>query len=151
MQISINRPVDRAVEIFDAKPVDVNEIIYTNCDILAPCALGAVISVENIHLLKCKAVAGSANNVLKDEAAGDMLKNKGIIYAPDYIINAGGVINVAEEIDGNCGRSKVLGMVDNIYNTIASIIIESKSSGKPEYIIAEELAMKRIRAEREKH
>ena len=134
----------RAAECFNAKVADIGEIVYAECDIFSPCALGAVISRDNIPMLHCRAIAGAANNVLRDNDAGDLLKQKGIAYAPDYIINAGGVINVAGEIYGKYDRTDVLEKVDNIYNTITAIISESAKTGRPEYQIAEELAMERI-------
>lgn len=91
---------DRAVQEFGAEFVHPDKIYDVECDIFAPCALGAIINDETIERLKCKVVAGSANNQLKEERHGKMLEEKGIVYAPDYVINAGGVINVADELLG---------------------------------------------------
>src|SRR5699024_3758334 len=90
--------VDRAVSAFDAEAVDPDAIYGVECDIYAPCALGAVINDQTITQLKAKVIAGSANNQLAEEKHGQLIHEKGIIYAPDYVINAGGVINVADEL-----------------------------------------------------
>ncbi|MDV2887750.1 leucine dehydrogenase, partial [Alkalihalophilus pseudofirmus] len=87
--------VNRAVEEFGARAVNPVEIYGVECDIYAPCALGATINDETIPQLKARVIAGSANNQLKDTRHGDIIHEMGIVYAPDYVINAGGVINVA--------------------------------------------------------
>lgn len=70
------------------------------CDIFSPCALGGVLNSETIPRLKCKIVAGGANNQLEEDEHGDLLQQKGILYAPDYIVNAGGIINLSLELTG---------------------------------------------------
>lgn len=92
--------VQRAVEEFDAQAVDPNDIYGVECDIYAPCALGATINDETIPQIKAKVIAGAANNQLKETRHGDLIHELGIVYAPDYVINAGGVINVADELVG---------------------------------------------------
>lgn len=89
--------VSRAVELYKAKSVEPEAIYSIDSDIFAPCGLGAIINDDTIPKLKCKVVAGSANNILKESRHGEILKQKGIVYAPDYVANAGGVINVAFE------------------------------------------------------
>ena len=106
------------------------------CDILAPCALGAILNPNTIPNLRCKAVAGAANNQILDDASGLALKARGIYYAPDFVINGGGVINAAAEVDGPYKVEEVLKKVDNIYNTIEHILSESKKTGEPEGVIA---------------
>lgn len=98
-----------------AKFVESNAIFSTACDIYSPCALGASINDETIPQLKCKIVAGAANNQLKEDRHGLILKEKGILYAPDYLINAGGVMNVSIEFEG-WADSKSRRMVDTIYD-----------------------------------
>lgn len=85
--------VGRAVAEFGAKAVDPYEILSIPCDVLAPCALGAVINDETISKLRCRIIAGSANNVLHESRHGEALVERGVLYAPDYVINAGGLIN----------------------------------------------------------
>ena len=135
----------RAVEEFGATEVASDAIYSQKCDIFAPCALGAVINYDTIPQLNCKAVAGAANNVILDDACGLELKKKGIVYAPDFIINGGGVINAAQEAFTTYDKEKVLKQVRNIYNTVYSILEESKSTGEPEGAIAQRFAENRIR------
>src|SRR5699024_2226591 len=91
--------VERAGKDFGAKAVGPDEIYDVDCDIYAPCALGGTINDDTIVRLKAKVVEGSANNQLEASRYGDMLHEKGIIYAPDYVINSGGVINVADDLE----------------------------------------------------
>src|SRR5918997_989122 len=92
--------VEQVVREFGAKAVEPDEILSLPCDVLAPCALGAVLNDETLPRLRCQIVAGSANNVLADSRHGGALTEHGILYAPDYVINAGGLINVADELEG---------------------------------------------------
>ena len=128
--------LERAADEFGATVVGTNEILTAECDILAPCALGAILNPTTIPALRCKAVAGAANNQILDDASGLALKARGIYYAPDFVINGGGVINAAAEVDGPYNKDAVLAKVDNIYNTIEHILTESKATGEPEGVIA---------------
>ena len=127
---------DKAQEEFGAVIVPTEEIYSQECDIFSPNAMGAILNPNTIPLLKCKAVAGGANNQILDDASGAALKARGIFYAPDFVINGGGVINAAAEVDGPYNKDAVLAKVDNIYNSIEHILTESKSTGEPEGIIA---------------
>lgn len=135
--------VQRAVQDFGAKAVDPNDIYSVDCDIYSPCALGATINDQTITQLKAKVIAGSANNQLKDERHGDRLHELGIVYAPDYVINAGGVINVADELYGY-NRDRAMKKVEMIYDNIAKVIEISKRDGIPTYKAADRLAEERI-------
>ena len=128
--------LEQAREEFGATVVGTNEILSAECDILAPCALGAIINPTTLPTLRCKAIAGAANNQILDDATGIALKQKGIYYAPDFVINGGGVINAAAEVDGPYDVKAVLEKVDNIYNSIEHILTESKATGEPEGVIA---------------
>ena len=128
--------LERAADEFGATVVGTNEILFAECDILAPCALGAILNPNTIPNLRCKAVAGAANNQILDDASGLALKARGIYYAPDFVINGGGVINAAAEVDGPYNVDAVLEKVDNIYNSIEHILSESKKTGEPEGVIA---------------
>ena len=128
--------LERAADEFGATIVGTNEILSAECDILAPCALGAILNPTTIPTLRCKAVAGAANNQILDDASGLALKARGIYYAPDFVINGGGVINAAAEVDGPYNEAAVLQKVDNIYNSIERILSESKVTGEPEGVIA---------------
>ncbi|WP_447402426.1 Leu/Phe/Val dehydrogenase [Lysinibacillus sp. fkY74-1] len=135
--------IDRVVSDFDAIAVAPDEIYAQEVDIFSPCALGAILNDETIPQLKAKVIAGSANNQLKDSRHGDFLHELGIVYAPDYVINAGGVINVADELYGY-NRERALKRVDGIYDSIEKIFAISKRDGIPTYVAANRLAEERI-------
>ncbi|MFJ7919420.1 Leu/Phe/Val dehydrogenase [Lysinibacillus fusiformis] len=135
--------IDRVVNDFDAMAVAPDEIYAQDVDIFSPCALGAILNDETIPQLKAKVIAGSANNQLKDSRHGDYLHELGIVYAPDYVINAGGVINVADELYGY-NRERALKRVDGIYDSIEKIFAISKRDGIPTYVAANRLAEERI-------
>ncbi|MBQ3529204.1 MAG: Glu/Leu/Phe/Val dehydrogenase [Oscillospiraceae bacterium] len=126
----------KAIEEFGAVIVPTEEIYAQECDIFSPNAMGAILNPTTIPMLKCKAVAGGANNQILDDASGIALKERGIYYAPDFVINGGGVINAAAEVDGPYNKDEVLKKVDNIYNSIEHILSESKTTGEPEGVIA---------------
>ena len=127
---------DRAAEEFGALVVPTEAIMSQQCDIFSPNAMGAILNPNTIAQLNCKAVAGGANNQILDDASGEALKARGIFYAPDFVINGGGVINAAAEVDGPYNKEVVLEKVDNIYNSIEHILTESKKTGEPEGVIA---------------
>jgi leucine dehydrogenase len=135
--------LDRVATEFGAQIVAPSEIFSVDCDIFSPCALGAIINDDTIPQLKAKVIAGSANNQLKEERHGDILHEQGIVYAPDYVINSGGVINVADELEGyNAERARK--KVENIYNIISNIFEISKREGIPSYKAADRMAEDRI-------
>jgi len=135
--------VKRAVLELGAKAVGVSEIFSVDCDIFAPCALGAVINDETIDKLRCKAIAGTANNQLAEERHGDLLHNRGVLYAPDYVINSGGLINVADELEGyNAERARK--KIDNIYNIMLDVYNVSERENIPSYRAADHMAEARI-------
>jgi leucine dehydrogenase len=137
--------VERAVREFGAKPVDPDEILSLPCDILAPCALGAVVNDETLPHFQCSIIAGSANNVLAEARHGSALAERDILYAPDYVINAGGLINVADELEGyNERRAKK--RVMRIYDSVRRIITISKRDGLPTHEAADTSALERISA-----
>jgi len=111
------------VDKHGAKLVKPEEIYDLDCDVFAPCALGAVINDDTIPRLKCRIVAGGANNVLLSEQHGDRLRERGIIYAPDFVINAGGIINVSVELEPKgYNEQRALEKVTNIYNAVRDIL-----------------------------
>lgn len=135
--------VQRAVEEFGATAVDPDDIYSVQCDIYAPCALGATINDKTIPQIKAKVIAGAANNQLKETRHGDLIHELGIVYAPDYVINAGGVINVADELYGY-NRERAMKRVEGVYDNIAKVIEISKRDGIPTYLAADRLAEERI-------
>ncbi|MFC7684774.1 Leu/Phe/Val dehydrogenase [Ureibacillus sp. GCM10028918] len=137
------KAIDRVVNDFNAIAVEPEEIYNQDVDIFSPCALGAIINDETIPQLKAKVIAGSANNQLKDSKHGDIIHEMGIVYAPDYVINAGGVINVADELYGY-NRERAMKRVETIYDSIAKIFEISKRDNIPTYLAANRLAEERI-------
>jgi leucine dehydrogenase len=135
--------VKRAVNELGAKAVSASEIFDINCDIFAPCALGAIINDDTIERLRCQAVAGSANNQLAEERHGDRLHERGILYAPDYVINSGGVMNVADELEGyNPERARK--KVESIYGIMTELYDMARRENIPSYKAADKMAEERI-------
>jgi leucine dehydrogenase len=112
---------ERAQREFGAEVVALDEIFYADCDVFAPCALGSALNDRTIPMLRCKIVAGAANNQLGEARHAEDLRHRGIVYAPDYAINAGGLINVAQEIVGY-DANHVRGRTMRIYDTILEIL-----------------------------
>jgi leucine dehydrogenase len=139
--------VKRVVADTGARAVTSEEIYSQSADIFAPCALGAVINDETVPQLKVKIVAGAANNQLLEERHGDMLEARGILYAPDYVANAGGVINVYSELAG-WDRQRSLRKADEIYHTVLGVFEIAKQHGIPTYEAADRLAERRLDAVR---
>ncbi|NVJ66074.1 MAG: Glu/Leu/Phe/Val dehydrogenase [Gammaproteobacteria bacterium] len=136
--------VDRVVENLGATAVGINEIYEQSVDIYAPCALGATVNDNTLKRLDTKIIAGAANNQLAEDRHGDILMQRGILYAPDYVINAGGIINVSFEEDYN--QAKALEKVDEIYGTLTEVFEASDAEGRPTNVIADELARQRVAA-----
>jgi len=114
---------------YDTKIIDCDSIFDLNMDIYSPCALGATLNSESIQKLKCEIIAGSANNQLEDENKhANQIKEKEIIYAPDFLINAGGLINVYSEIKG-FSRERALERTKGIYNITLEILNKSEEDG----------------------
>lgn len=134
-------------EQFGAKVVAPDEIYSTDCDIFSPCALGAILNSRTIPMLKCKIVAGSANNQLEANEDGIELFKKGIVYAPDYAINAGGLINVAAELDGY-NKESVVAKVTKVYDTILDVLETSKNKAIPPHEAADALAEQKLAAKK---
>lgn len=137
--------VGRAVEQFNARAVGIDEIYDVDCDIYSPCALGGTINDDTIARLKAKVIAGSANNQLEKEEHGLVLHEKGIVYAPDYVINSGGVINVAEELVGY-NRDRALKKVESIYTILENVFAISREKNIPTSVAANKMAESRIQA-----
>lgn len=135
--------VKRAVDDFGAKAVEPDAIYGVDAEIFAPCALGAVVNDATLPQFKFQVIAGAANNQLKEERHGDVLTEKGILYAPDYVINAGGLINVYGELNGwDAERAKR--KAGEIYQTLADLFEIAEEQGLPTYEAADRLAERRI-------
>lgn len=139
------RRVDALREEFpDAvEGVDVATVHAVSCDIFAPCAGGGVINDKTIEELKCRAVVGSANNQLEDDRHGDRLHERGILYAPDYLVNAGGLIQVADELSGY-NEERVMAKTRSIYDMLLKIYRLSEEKDIPTYRAADRLVAKRM-------
>ncbi|MDQ2669598.1 MAG: leucine dehydrogenase [Gemmatimonadota bacterium] len=135
--------VKRATDELGAKAVGPDEIYDQKADIYAPCALGATINDDTLKRLKVEVIAGGANNQLAEERHGDALAERGLLYAPDYVINGGGLINVYGERNGwTLEQSKV--KAGEIYDTLLRIYAIAKRDGIPSYQAADRLAEERI-------
>ena len=139
--------VKRVTGETDARAVATEEIYAQAADIFAPCALGGGINDRTLPQLKVEIVAGAANNQLLEDRHGDALEERGILYAPDYVANAGGVINVYSELAG-WSRERSLRKADEIYHTVLNVFDIAKQDGIPTYRAADRLAERRIAAVR---
>lgn len=137
--------VKQVVAEFGARSVAPEEIYGVQADVFAPCALGGIINDATIPQLACEIVAGGANNVLLEERHGVVLEERGILYAPDYVANAGGVINVYSELAG-WSSARAFRKADEIYDTILKVFAIAKHDNVPTYVAADRLAEQRIKA-----
>ena len=138
--------VKRVCDEFGATAVDLNEILVQQADVVAPCALGAILTKESIEKLKTTIVAGGANNQLETHADGQRITDAGILYAPDYVINAGGIINVSSEYYGDSTEEEVMTQVAAIGPRLTGIFEEAAAAGKPTSEVADTQARKLIAA-----
>jgi leucine dehydrogenase len=123
--------------------VKLNQIYGVDCDIFSPCALGGVLNGHTIPRLKCKIVAGAANNQLINPQAGERLHKRGILYAPDYVINSGGLICVVMDREGS-GMRHILEKTSHIYDTLTEVLRTSRTEHTPTCLIADRMAERRI-------
>ena len=137
--------VRRVVSELGARAVAPEEIYAQRADVFAPCALGGIINDETIGKLTVEIVAGGANNQLLEERHGDMLEQRGILYAPDYVANAGGVINVYSELAG-WDATRARRKAGEIYDTVLGVFEIAKVDGVPTYVAADRLAERRLKA-----
>ena len=135
-------------EQYGAEIINGDSIYDMEMDIYAPCALGSTLNTNTINRLKCQIIAGAANNQLSDEVVhGKMIKDKGIVYAPDFLINAGGLINVYSEIIGY-KREESLLQTKKIYDTTLEILLKAKAEDITTHKAALLIAEQRIQAKR---
>jgi len=129
----------RAVEAYGVVAVDPTDILALAADVLAPCAMGAVLTRQSIDALRVEIVAGSANNQLADELQAERLWNRGILYCPDFLINAGGIIDVYHQRLGS-DRAALRGHLRRIETNLREILYRSERAGRSPHLVAEELA-----------
>jgi len=134
----------RAQTEFGAVIADKDGIVTTKCDVFSPCARGGVINEGTLGDLQTKIIAGSANNQLSHDELGEDLHRAGILYAPDYVINAGGVINIAPEVNGVIDHKWVARKVAAIEQTVGEILDKSRTTNRPTSEVADEIASQRI-------
>lgn len=138
---------DRVKAVADATGATIvapDELLATPCDVLSPCALGAVLNADSIAKLDCKAVAGAANNQLAKAEDGRRLDARGILYAPDYVINAGGIINVSTEYLDDGGAELVRQRIDAIPGRLETIWEESAQTDRDPASVADAMAARLI-------
>ncbi len=138
--------VKRAVDEFGATAVDPAQIHAADVDIFAPCALGAVLSDVTLPQLKAGIVAGGANNQLAVDAIGRQLRDMKVLYAPDYVINGGGIINVSAEVTRDYDKDAVLKKVERIHGTLLDIFRRADAEDRPTNEIADQMARERLAA-----
>lgn len=139
------RALDTVQNEFGAKLVEPPDAIYAlECDAFVPCALGGIVNDTTLPLLNCKIVAGSANNQLKEPRHGDRLHEFGILYAPDYVINAGGLIAAVQDLIGG-SLEKALQETEKIYGRLLKIFEIARREGLAPHRIADRMAEERLR------
>jgi len=139
INLELINEIKKEIKIIETNP---ENLFKTNCDIISPCALGGVINTSNKDQLKCKAIVGAANNQLDNLETEEWLMKNNIIYAPDYLVNSGGVIAIASEI--NQTKNLLIKRLEKIGERLNSVLIESKKKKKSPNSIAKRKAWERI-------
>ena len=134
----------KAANEFKAQVVDINEIHAQEVDIYAPCALGGAINTDTIEDINAFIIGGAANNQLKTTNMGEALRERDILYCPDYVLNAGGIINVASEVSGRYDYDWVDGKLENIKASLQEVFDRSDKTSKPTNEIADIMARERL-------
>jgi leucine dehydrogenase len=138
--------VEAMVSQYGVEKVAADAIYDVDCDIFCPCALGAIINDETLKRLKCKIICGCANNQLKEERHGDLLEEKGMVYAPDYITNAGGTIYDTDRLGvGGVSHERGKEKVSRIYENMERVFQIADRDKIPTYVAADRMAEERIR------
>ncbi len=136
--------VKQCVREFKVKSIDSETIYETDCDVFSPCALGAVLNRANIQKIKAPIIAGAANNQLAQLEDGEFIHERGILYAPDFVINAGGLMQVAYTYDGE-KPEKIDEQIEQLYDKLLNIFERSAQENLPTSKIAEILALENLR------
>ena len=136
--------VERAREQFEARPVPVEELLTLDVDVLSPCALGAVLNSRSIPRLRARIVAGAANNQLAQDEDGAALQAAGILYAPDYVINAGGIISVSREYYGGASEAQVIADIQAIPARLTEIFERARREKRATNQVADQMARERL-------
>ncbi len=135
--------VKKICDQYGTKAVSVDEILGVECDIQAPCAMGAIVNDQTITKFKCKVIAGGANNQLAEARHGDQLRELGILYAPDYVVNAGGLMNVFVELEGY-SPERAFEKTRKVYDNVKRVFEISKRDNIGTHTAADRVAEERI-------
>lgn len=136
--------LDRARKELGAVVVEPTEIHAVTADVYAPCALGGAISETTLPLIRASIIAGAANNQLATPEMGEACRQRGILYAPDYVVNAGGIINVAAEVSGTYNPDWVKEKLEGLEKTLENIFEEASAKGLATNIVADAMARERL-------
>jgi len=136
--------VQRVCEEFGAEPIGTEDVLGAQVDVLAPCALGAVLDAQSIPRLRARVVAGAANNQLAQGEDGQALSAAGILYAPDYVINAGGIISVAREYRGGATEAQVIADIQGIPMRLTEIFERARRENRSTAAVADQMARERL-------
>ncbi len=142
--------VQRVCEEFGARAVPVEEVLAEEVDVLAPCALGAVLSAQSIPRLRARIIAGAANNQLAQGQDGQALQAAGILYAPDYVINAGGIISVSRELHGGGTEEQVIADIQGIPARLTEVFERARRENRPTNAVADQMARELLTGRRRK-
>jgi leucine dehydrogenase len=137
--------IKKAVVELNAVKVKVDDIHAVDADIFCPCALGGALNEQSVPQIKAKLISGAANNQLRNDSIMDMLEARGITYLPDYVLNAGGIINVAAEVSGDYSKAWVEQKLVTLENTIETILDESKADNVSTLDVANRIAEERLK------
>ena len=140
--------VERVVREFGATTTGPDRIHAADVDVFAPCALGAGLNDQTIPEIKAKAVCGLANNQLAEDRHGEMLRQAGIAYVPDYVVNAGGMMGASTVIFSQPSREASIKQIEGLKNTIKAILTRAETEDRPSSEIADAMALERINSER---
>jgi leucine dehydrogenase len=136
--------VQRVCDEFRAHPVPVEQVLFEEVDVLSPCALGAVLTAHSMPRLRARIVAGAANNQLAQGQDGQALPAAGILYAPDYVINAGGIISVSREYRGGATEVQVIGDIQAIPVRLTEIFERARRENRTTNAVADQMARERL-------
>src|SRR2546423_11545858 len=142
--------LQRVCEEFRASAVPVEEVLAEDVDVLAPCALGAVLTAQSIPRLRARIIAGAANNQLAQGQDGQALQAAGILYAPDYVINAGGIISVSRELHGGATEEQVIADIQGIPARLTEVFERARRENRPTNAVADQMARELLTGRRRK-
>ena len=136
--------VQRVAEEFRARPVGVEQVLFEDVDVLSPCALGAVLTPQSIPRLRARVIAGAANNQLAQGEDGRGLPAAGILYAPDYVLNAGGIMSVSREYHGGATEAQVIADIQGIPVRLTEIFERARRENRTTNAVADQMARERL-------